>query len=115
MQREIDQSGCKDDGTITSKESSDELTAEEIQSVTTALGLLRNLVVGGNDSGCKYTNVKTSDWDTLELGLEDLEVLECCHEDKSISVMAGKLRELISVNIAVMDFNYNLTATLILM
>ena len=58
--------------------------------------------MGGNDSAFKYTNLKTSDWDLLQLGLEDLEILEHYHGEKSISIMAGKLRELITMHIAVM-------------
>ena len=73
--------------------------------MTTALGLLRNLVVGGNDPSFRYTNVKLKDWDTLQLGLEDLEIIEMYHEEKSIGLMAGKLKELITTNIAVMAHN----------
>ena len=69
------------------------------------MGLLRNLVVGKNDPNFRYTNVKLKDWDTLQLGLEDLEILETYHEEKSISAMAGKLKELITTNIAVMAHN----------
>ena len=90
-----------------------EVTTDEVQSLMTALGLLRNLVVGGNDSGYRYTNVKVKDWDTLQLGLEDLEVLETYHEEKSISLMAGKLKELISTNIAVMSHNQRVSVILI--
>ena len=39
------------------------------------------------------------------MGLEDLEILETYHEEKSISAMAGKLKELITTNIAVMAHN----------
>merc|ERR1712150_368109 len=88
-----------------SKEDSNDVTEDEIQSLTTTLGLLRNMVVGSGDASCKYTKVETSDWDILQLGLEDLKVIENCHEEKSISFLAGKLRELISTNIAVMDHN----------
>jgi hypothetical protein len=62
--------------------------------------------VGGDNSGFRYTTkVKDSDWDTLQLGLEDLQLLENCHSEKSVSLMAGKLRELISTHIAVMNHN----------
>ena len=90
-----------------------EVTTDEVQSLMTALGLLRNLVVGGNDSGYRYTNVKVKDWDTLQLGLEDLEVLETYHEEKSISLMAGKLKELILTNISVMSHNQRVSMILI--
>ena len=90
-----------------------EVTTDEVQSLMTALGLLRNLVVGGNDSGYRYTNVKVKDWDTLQLGLEDLEVLETYHEEKSISLMAGKLKELISTNLAVMSHNQKVSVIFI--
>ena len=90
-----------------------EVTTDEVQSLMTALGLMRNLVVGGNDSGYRYTNVKVKDWDTLQLGLEDLEVLETYHEEKSISLMAGKLKELISTNIAVMSHNQKVSVMLL--
>ena len=93
------------DEDVPHKENSNEVTEDEIQSLTTTLGLLRNMVVGSGDASCKYTKVKTSDWDILQLGLEDLKVIENCHEEKSISFLAGKLRELISTNIAVMDHN----------
>ena len=49
--------------------------------------------------------MKLKDWDTLQLGLEDLEIIEMYHEEKSIGLMAGKLKELITTNIAVMAHN----------
>ena len=75
---------------------------EEVQSLTTALGLLRSLLVGSNDSAFKCTSIKVSDWELLQLGLEDLEVLEHHHGEKSVSLMAGKLKELISMQAALM-------------
>ena len=103
---DLEQISQNDDKTTIAKEEPYEITSNEMQSLTTALTLLRNLVVGNDNNGLKYRiKVKTSDWDILQLGLEDLQVLENCHSEKSVSLVAGKLRELISTHIAVMNHN----------
>ena len=80
-----------------------EVTPDEVQSITTALGLLRNVIIGEKGSGFKQPNVKNGDWELLKLGLEDLEILQNGHGEKNIRSMAGKLRELISTHLIVME------------
>ena len=75
-----------------------------MESLTTALTLLCNLVVVGNTKDEKSkVKMKNSDWEIAELGLEDLKILEHNHNEKSIRLMTGKLRTVISAHIAVMD------------
>ena len=80
-----------------------EVTPDEVQSITTALGLLRNVIIGEKGSGFNQPNVKNGDWELLKLGLEDLEILQNGHGEKNIRSMAGKLRELISTHLIVME------------
>ena len=80
-----------------------EVTPDEVQSITTALGLLRNVIIGEKGSGFNQPNVKNGDWELLKLGLEDLEILQNGHGEKNIRSMAGKLRELISAHLMVME------------
>ena len=80
-----------------------EVNSAELQSLTTALSLLRNYIVGGN-VGFKTggNKIKADDWNALQLGIEDLQVLEDIHSDESISVVAGRIKRVIATHVAVL-------------
>ena len=83
-----------------------EVNSTEMQSLTTALSLLRNYIVGGNVGFKNGGNrIKVSDWNALQLGIEDLEVLEDIHSDKSVSVVAGRIKQVIATHVAVLGHN----------
>lgn len=82
----------------------------EMQSLTTALSLLRTYVVGGKLKGRGSARIKISGWAALQHGLEDLKILEECYSDKDIRVIAGKLRHIIDTNGAILRHNEKIRA-----
>ena len=113
VKREQEQSKQQDECKTTSSEDDQyfEVNSTEMQSLTTTLSLLRNYIVGGNNRFKSGGNtVKISDWKALKLGIEDLQVLEDSHSDKIVSLVAGRIKQVIAKHVTVMEYNQQVIA-----
>ena len=93
------------DDSVQDENKSHGVSTMEMQSIATALSLLRTYVIGGKLKGRGSTRIKISDWVALQHGLEDLKILEESYGDKDIRVIAGKLWHIIDTNRAILKHN----------